>query len=82
MFSALTFDRKWIYGHSELGFNYDLVRETGPLSNGPSSGPGASAAFALGIRPIRGIELETYWTGTGSAGWNSMNFGLSLKYIF
>jgi hypothetical protein len=80
--SALTFDRAWIYGHSELGFNYDLARESGPLSNGPSSGPGASAAFALGIRPIRGIELETYWTGTGSAGWNSMNLGLSLKYIF
>ncbi|MGA9724071.1 MAG: hypothetical protein WBQ86_16545 [Candidatus Binatus sp.] len=82
MFSALTFDRAWIYGHSELGLNYDLVRESGPLSNGPSSGPGASAAFALGIRPVKGTELETYWTGTGSAGWNSMNFGLSLKYIF
>ena len=82
IFSALTFDRTWIYGHTELGLNYDLVRESGPLSDGPSGGPGASAAFALGIRPVKGIELETYWTGSGSAGWNSMNFGLSLKYIF
>jgi len=82
IFSALTFDRVWIYGHSELGFSYDAVRETEPLSNGPSSGPGVSAAFALGLRPVRGIELETYWTGNGSVGWNSMNFGLSLKYIF
>jgi hypothetical protein len=82
IYSALTFDRTWIYGHSELGLDYDSVRERGPLSNGPSSGPGASATFALGIRPLRDTELETYWTGTGSAGWNSMNFGLSLKYFF
>jgi hypothetical protein len=77
-----SFDRTEFYGRTELGLGYDSVREIGKLSNGPSSGPDASAAVAFGIRLIKGTELETYWTGNGSPGWNSMNFGISLKYLF
>ena len=77
-----SFDRAEFYGRTELGLDYDSVREIGKLSNGPSSGPGASAAVAFGIRLIKGTELETYWTGSGSPGWNSMNFGVSLSYLF
>jgi hypothetical protein len=77
-----SFDRTEFYGRTELGLGYDSVREIGTLSNGPSSGPDVSAAVAFGIRLMKGIELETYWAGNGSAGWNSMNAGLSLKYLF
>lgn len=80
--AAWSFDRTEFYGRTELGLGYDSVREIGKISNGPSSGPGASAAVAFGIRLIKGTELETYWTGNGSPGWNSMNFGISLKYLF
>jgi hypothetical protein len=80
--ASWSFDRTEYYARTELGLDYDSVREIGKLSNGPSSGPGASAAVAFGIRPIKGTELETYWTGNGSPGWNSMNVGLSLKYLF
>jgi hypothetical protein len=78
-----SFDRKLYYARTELGLDYESVREIGNLSNGPStSGPGASAGVAFGIRLIKGTELETYWTGNGSPGWNSMNVGISLKYLF
>jgi hypothetical protein len=78
-----SFDRTQYYGRTELGLDYESVREIGSLSNGPStSGPGASAGVAFGIRLIKGTELETYWTGNGSPGWNSMNVGISLKYLF
>jgi len=80
--AAWSFDRTEYYARTELGLDYDSVREIGKLSNGPSSGPGASAAVAFGIRLIKGTELETYWTGNDSPGWNSMNVGLSLKYFF
>jgi hypothetical protein len=78
-----SFDRTQYYGRTELGLDYESVREVGKLSNGPStSGPGASAGVAFGIRLMKGTELETYWTGNGSPGWNSMNVGISLKYLF
>ena len=80
--AAWSFDRTEYYARTELGLDYDSVREIGKLSNGPSSGPGASAEVAFGIRLIKGTELETYWTGNDSPGWNSMNVGLSLKYLF
>ena len=80
--AAWSFDRTEYYARTELGLDYDSVHEIGKLSNGPSSGPGASAAVAFGIRLIKGTELETYWTGNGSPGWNSMNVGISLKYLF
>ncbi len=77
-----SFDHQAYYGRAELGANYDSVREAaGKLANGPSSGPGASGAITFGIRPGDGTELETYWTGNGSAGWNSMNVGLVLRYF-
>ena len=78
-----SFDRTLYYARTELGLDYESVREIGNLSNGPAtSGPGASAGVAFGIRLIKGTELETYWTGNGSPGWNSMNVGISLKYLF
>lgn len=77
-----SFDRTEYYGRAELGFSYDSVRQSGKLADGPSSGPGASGEFAFGIRPTNETTLETYWTGAGSPGWNSMNFGVSLKYFF
>jgi hypothetical protein len=80
--AAWSFDRTVYYARTELGLDYDSVREIGKLSDGPSSGPGASAAVAFGIRLMKGTELETYWTGNGSPGWNSMNVGISLKYLF
>ncbi len=80
--AAWSFDRTEYYARTELGLDYDSVRETGKLSNGPSGGPGASGEIAFGIRLIKGTELETYWTGNDSPGWNSMNIGLSLKYLF
>ena len=80
--TAWSFDRTTYYGRSELGLGYDAVRESGKLLDGPGGGPSAQAAVAFGIRPMQGMGLETYWTGNGSPGWNSMNFGLSLNYLF
>jgi hypothetical protein len=80
--AAWSFDRNIYYGRGELGLNYDSVRESGKLANGPSSGPGGSAAIAFGLRPAAGTEIETYWTGCGSAGWNSMNIGIAIHYFF
>jgi hypothetical protein len=77
-----SFDRTAYYGRAELGVRYDSVRASGNLADGPSSGPGGSAEFAFGIRPTNETTLETYWTGDGSPGWSSMNFGISLKYFF
>jgi hypothetical protein len=80
--AAWSFDHQAYYGRGELGFSYDSVRESGKLANGPTSGPGGSAAIAFGLRPAAGTEIETYWTGSGSAGWNSMNIGLAIHYFF
>jgi hypothetical protein len=80
--TAWSFDRTTYYGRSELGLGYDSVRESGKLLDGPGGGPSAQAAVAFGIRPMAGLGLETYWTGNGSPGWSSMNFGLSLNYLF
>jgi hypothetical protein len=82
MSAAWSFDRSELYGRTETGISYDSVSEIGTLANGPSSGPGVSAAIAFGIRLIKGTEMETYWSGNGSLGWNSMNVGFSLKYHF
>jgi hypothetical protein len=82
MSAVWSFDRMAYYARTELGLSYDSIRQAGKLADGPSSGPSASAGVTFGIRPIDGISLETYWTGNGSASWNSMNIGLSLNYLF